>query len=44
MPLRKPRGLEQGAVDKLLVGIFDGGGEEEDDFTHFALPRPSYFF
>ncbi len=50
MPLRKPsgrrereRGLELGAVDKLLVGILvEGGGEEGGEKTLLTHPRPSY--
>ncbi len=41
---KKTEGLELGAVDKLLVGIFVGcDGEEGGEMTHLAHPRPSYF-
>jgi hypothetical protein len=40
---KKTEGLELGAVDKLLVGIFVGcDGEEGGEMTHLTHPRPSY--
>ncbi len=40
---KKTEGLELGAVDKLLVGIFVGcDGKEGGEMTHLAHPRPSY--
>ncbi len=42
---KKTEGLELGAVDKLLVGIFVvGGGEEEGRELHSLIPdQPIYF-
>ncbi len=42
---QKTEGLELGAVDKLLVGIFVGcDGEEEETPSQLTHPRPSYLF
>jgi hypothetical protein len=38
----KTEGLELGAVDKLLVGIFAGRDEGGEDFPN--SPRPRLFF
>ena len=43
MLYKKTEGLELGAVDKLLVGIFVGCDEEEGgEMTHLTHPCPSY--
>ena len=39
---KKTEGLELGAVDKLLVGIFAGRDEGGEDFPN--SPRPPLFF
>ncbi len=40
--IKKTEGLELGAVDKLLVGIFAGRDEGGEDFPN--SPRPPLFF
>jgi hypothetical protein len=41
---RKTEGLELGAVDKLLFGLFVGCDGEEETSSQLTHPRPSYLF